>query len=130
MSKKRSRLWIDSETDSSTTSDHHSHTASINGKLSTGESTEASKRNCCLICSILSSLSNINCCQKHLALLTTVSPTQVIYMMLSSVQNQDQCSKSKQKHRRYRALSSTSQLWRKQRPVTLTSFVRVFFSRY
>ncbi len=114
MSKKRKGLWIDSETDLSLISDNNSDITSIqslNNKKSTNQSIELS--NCCLICSILSSLSNTNCCQKHLNLLAETSPTKIIPMLSSQVKN---WSHSKEKHR-YHSLSNKSK--------RLTSFVRL-----
>ncbi|CAF2432764.1 unnamed protein product [Rotaria sp. Silwood2] len=79
------------------------------------------KISCCLICSILSSLSNINCCPKHLTLLNkTLSSnlsTPIIYMMPSTVNDwskldchcRSHCSKSKRR-RRSRSSSSSSSL--------------------
>ncbi|CAF1043573.1 unnamed protein product [Rotaria sp. Silwood1] len=78
------------------------------------------KINCCLICSILSSLSNVNCCPKHLTLLNkTLSSnlsTPIIYMMPSTMNDwpkldchcRSHCSKSKRRHRSSSSSSSSS----------------------
>lgn len=101
---------------------------------------------CCLICSILSSLSNVNCCSKHLSALHRTMPaglsTQIVYMMPSNMnewsqrecQCQSHCSKPK---RRYRSRSSNSssssspkvQPRRKKRSVVIQSIVRTIYSK-
>jgi hypothetical protein len=129
MLDKKRDLWTDSETDLSTASDNDSITVSPisrNVKTSINNTHTSSDRNCCLICSISSSLSNINCCKKHLQLLTTKVPAKVVYMMPSAVDN---WSKSKRHHRSDSSSSSSSstkpQHRRKKRSVTVLSSVRI-----
>jgi len=140
MLNKKKDFWTDSETDLSSPSDNDSNTAStksVTVKPSTNEIPESSKINCCLICSILSSLSNINCCAKHLGLLTTSLSSPIVYTIPPQVSNwpkfdchcRSHCLKSKRTDR-FRSLSLSSlksQYRRKKRSVTLQSFVRILF---
>ena len=64
-------LWNDSSSDLSFATDPHH--ASLRQR--TPSFHRNSSEECCLICSILASLSTINCCTKHLTLLTTNSPS-------------------------------------------------------
>ena len=140
MLDKKRDLWTDSETDLSTASDNDSITVSPiprNVKTSINNTHTSSDRNCCLICSISASLSNINCCKKHLKLLTTPVPTKVVYMMPSAVNNWSKLKcrcrsnglKSKRHHRSDSSSSSSSssnsQHRRKKRTVTTQSSVRI-----
>lgn len=125
MLNKKNDLWTDNETDLSSLSDNDRITISpiqSNIKNSIDENNQLLKMNCCLICSILSSLSNVNCCQKHLTLLTTpISqqvPAQIVYMMHPAVTNwpklECHCrlhsSKSRKRHRSSSSSSSSSSL--------------------
>ncbi|CAF5203408.1 unnamed protein product, partial [Rotaria magnacalcarata] len=75
---------------------------------------------CCLICSIVSSLSNVNCCPQHLSLLNRSLPSRlsapIVYMM-PPVENdwpnlechcRSHCSKLKRCHTSCSSNSSTS----------------------
>ena len=149
MFDRKQRLWIDSDSDQATASDSDSITVSpisINVKPSINNTDESSARNCCLICSILSSLSNINCCDKHLTLLTTsvppAIPAQVVYMIPSSVHNwpngechcRSYCSKAKKRSRSSSSTSSSfsssllsqSRHRKKKRVVPMQSSVRIY----
>lgn len=101
---KRSDLWADSESDSSSNQ-------SDNENLST---------NCCLICSVLPNLSNINTCEKHLNLITQpLKSAQVVYMMSPAINN---CHcRRKSKHRCRSSSSSSSEVAhrRKKRIITI-----------
>jgi len=105
MRHKKRNLWIDdSESNLSSSSDSRIESKTID---------------CCLICSIVNSLSQVNCCPKHLAALNNHTfiiqpPPQVIYMMapplnknwpLSEIQSQ---SSSKSKHHRSHSPSASS----------------------
>ena len=91
--------------------------ASDNDSITVSQITthEPPKLNCCLICSILCSLSNVNCCRKHLALLTKGMPAKIVYMMPPAVNNgrkhecpyQSHSSKSKRCPRSCSSTSST-----------------------
>lgn len=88
---QRSNLWADSDSDSS---------------LSQTDENDPST-SCCLICSVLPNLSNINTCEKHLNLITKpIQPTQVVYMMQPAI-NSCHCRK-KSKRRCRSSLSSSS----------------------
>ncbi len=125
---RRESLWIDSETDQTSTSSTASETTSINRKTSPSGLAQPSNTECCFICSILPSLSKINCCSKHLALLTRAShgntPSQINNRPQSERHCQPHCS-TWQRRYRYRSLSSGLQPRRKKRSITLTSFVRI-----
>jgi hypothetical protein len=141
MLNRKKDLWTDSDTDLSTASDSDSITVSrisTNTKTSIGNTDTSSERNCCLICSILSSLSSINCCRKHLALLTTA---QVVYMMPSEVGKWPKLkchcrphgSKFKERHRSCSSsssslLSSISPHRRNKQSVPIQSFVRILLN--
>jgi hypothetical protein len=86
---QRENLWTnDSETDtSSLLSDIEENKISFN-HCETSSDENNSQSSCCLICSILPNLSNINTCRKHLNLLnTSKTPTQVVYMMHPAINN-------------------------------------------
>jgi len=124
MFNKTKDLWTDSETDlSSSASDNDSVRIS---RLSSSIQTSINKNDrspelkCCLICSVLPALSNINCCPKHLALLTKTLPAQIIYMMPPTVNSACHCSRSK---RQDRSRSSSSR--KKKRSVSVESSVRI-----
>ncbi|CAF1023117.1 unnamed protein product [Adineta steineri] len=93
--------------------------------------------NCCLICSIIPALSNGNCCQKHLTLLTstfgtTVLPPQVICMVppvtnscCKLKRHRRSCSNTKRHHSSSSSSSSSSSNSRhrkKKRSLNLKSF--------
>jgi hypothetical protein len=129
---KAKDLWTDSDTDlSSSASDNDSVRIS---RLSSSVQTSINKIDrspevkCCLICSVLPALSNINCCPQHLALLTktfpSALPAQIIYMMPPTVNSechcQSHCSRSK---RQDRSRSSSSR--KRKRSVSVESSVRI-----
>ena len=101
---RRRDLWIDSETDLSSTSDCDSRNSILHSELFAGQSNENCSLECCLICSIVPSLSHINCCTKHLTLLTRELSTSMAV----------RCSSSK-----------SPRIQRKKRSLTLKSFVRL-----
>jgi hypothetical protein len=130
---RRENLWVDSETDTSSLSDNEEK------KTCKTSSDENSQSTCCLICSILPNLSNINTCQKHLTLLNTprTTPTQVVYMMHPAINNCHCRMKSKHRCRSISSSSSESESrhQRKKRTMTVQSSVRfhsilsiIFFS--
>jgi hypothetical protein len=139
---KKTDLYEDSEINLSSTSDNDydiESSKSVTAKTSISEMTEPSNINC-LICSILPSLSNVNCCSKHLELLTTSLPAPIVCTMLPQVHDwlglechcRSYCSKSKRTHR-FRSLSlssssSKSRCQRKKRPITLSSLVRILLN--
>jgi len=139
---KRQDLWNEPETDTSSISDSDNIKISTRKKslntsdTSSDENTEPFKRKtCCLICSVLPNLTNVNTCQKHLASLSTpITPTQVVYMMHPAMNN---CPKlhchcrSKSKHRCRSSSSSSSSSskgrhYRKKRTMTVESSVRIY----
>ncbi len=141
MFNKTKDLWTDSETDlSSSASDNDSVRIS---RLSSSVKTPINKNDrspelkCCLICSVLPALSNINCCPKHLALLTktfpSALPAQIIYMMPPTVNSechcQSHCSRSKRQDRSRSSSSSFhSSSRKKKRSVTVESSVRILWN--
>jgi hypothetical protein len=119
---RRKDLWEDSETDTSLLSNNE------NTKKYETSSDENDEPTCCLICSILPNLSNINTCQKHLALIKkSINPTQVVYMMHPAINNCHCRSKSKHRYRSNSSSSSELRHHRKKRSMTVQSSVRVFF---
>lgn len=97
---RQQKLWNDSETDLSSTSDSDSQISIFQPN----QSNENCSTECCLICSILPSLSHINCCTKHLTLLTREL----------SACSSFRCSSSK-----------SPRIQRKKRSLALKSFVRL-----
>ena len=65
MLKRRKNLWMDSDSEESTT-DHPTLRRSSSKE---NDPVESISKSCCLICSILASLTEENCCSKHLNLL-------------------------------------------------------------
>jgi len=103
---QRSNLWADSESDSSS-----SHADENDPSTS-----------CCLICSVLPNLSNINTCEKHLNLITKpIQPTQVVYMMQPAINNCHCRTKSKRRCRSSSSSSSSTEIehQRKKRVITI-----------
>ncbi|CAF1444733.1 unnamed protein product [Rotaria sp. Silwood1] len=120
---QRQELWNDSETDISSISDNDNRKSSTIEILSNNSQTsndddddsEISRENCCLICSILPNLSNINTCHRHLTLLT--KPIQIIHMTHSK-NNRHQ---SKFKHHYRSSSSSELRHYRKKSSMILES---------
>ena len=140
MLRKRKDLWSDSELDLSSASDNDSvivSRLSVGEKTSVNKNDEPSKIKCCLVCSVLPALSNINCCSKHLTLLTTTYPStlpaKIVYMMPSTVNRcsrlgchgQSHCSKSKRQHRSSSSSSSSSSSQKKKRSMAVKLSVRI-----
>jgi hypothetical protein len=125
----KENLWKnDSESDTSSS-------FSDNEKKKHGEmsSDENSQPTCCLICSILPNLSNVNTCQKHLNLInTTKTPTQVVYVVHSPIDNCHCRTKSKHRCRSISSSSSESENRHqtKKRSMTIQSSVRSYFQFY
>lgn len=70
----RQNRWNGSETDLSSTSDlDNEHSLFHHRQFSSDQSNENHPSKCCLICSILPSLSHINSCAEHLTLLNQAS---------------------------------------------------------
>jgi hypothetical protein len=124
---KRKDLWNDSETDTSSISDNeNTKMVLIDSSTSSDENNEPSKQTCCLICSVLPNLSNINTCPKHLTLLTkSKTPTQVVYMMPPPKLHCHCRSKTKHRHRSSSSSSSERRHHRKKRSMTVQSSVRI-----
>ncbi len=126
---RRQDLWNDSEIDTSSSSDHKNKKISLNkSETSSDENSELSRSTCCFICSILPNLSNVNTCQKHLALLTkSLNPTQVVYLMHPAINNCHCRTKSKHRYRSSSSSSSSSESGhhRKKRSMTVQSSVRI-----
>ncbi|CAF4791871.1 unnamed protein product [Rotaria sp. Silwood1] len=120
---QRQELWNNSETDISSISDNDNRKNSTIEILSNNSQTsndddddsEISRENCCLICSILPNLSNINTCHRHLTLLT--KPIQIIHMTHSK-NNRHQ---SKFKHHYRSSSSSELRHYRKKSSMILES---------
>lgn len=96
--QRRENLW----TDSSSENDEKKV------KFETFDtSNDESPSPCCLICSILPNLSNINTCPKHLQLVhrSPVRPPQVVYMMHPPIRH---CRCSRKTKHRCRSISSSS----------------------
>ncbi|UJR26811.1 hypothetical protein I4U23_008124 [Adineta vaga] len=78
---------------------------------------QSSKKTCCLICSILPALSKINCCEKHLTLLTKIN-----HLMQSAYENDSEsecrnrirCPKGKYRRRSYSSSTFDDQPRRKK----------------
>ncbi|CAF1359995.1 unnamed protein product [Adineta steineri] len=125
---KRSNLWQDSGTDTSSTSNNDNRKISTKDKSSTDSDTSNDEnsepirtKTCCLICSILPNLSNINTCHKHLTSLTTpIAPAQVVYMMPPPMNScpKSHCHCRSKSKRRYRSSSSSSSSSSSRRPAT------------
>jgi hypothetical protein len=123
-SNKRKGRWIDSETDLlSSSSDNDSQ--NLPKKFVNIEINESSKENCCLICSISPSLSNVNCCSK---LLNAKLPKRMDCMMNKWPRFECHCRSPFKPRQRFRSLSlssTKSRHWRKKNAVILTSFVKI-----
>lgn len=119
---RRENLWVDSESETSSLSDHEK------SKQSESSSDENKESTCCLICSIFPNLSNVNTCQKHLNLLTKPrKSTQVVYMVQPTMKNCHCRSKSKSRHRSSSSESETkSRPQRKKRSMVVQSSVRIY----
>ncbi|CAF1052257.1 unnamed protein product [Rotaria sordida] len=108
---KNQDLLNDSETDISSISDNRNistiNLLSTDSEISSDENSEISRENCCLICSILPNLSNINTCQKHLTLLTkSINSTKIVHIM--NPRKNDHQSKFKHRYRSSSYSSSSS----------------------
>lgn len=128
---RRENLWTDSSSD-----DEEKKVKFEKFDSSNEESSPLSSSPCCLICSILPNLSNINTCSKHLQVLRRASvrsATQVVYMMHPPIRH-CRCSRKSSKHR-CRSMSSSSsesehRHRRKKRSMTIqSSSSSVRFSR-
>ena len=126
---------MDSDQSSSLESDFNTTTGSLKSQTTetlTNENSDSSRTYCCLICSILPSLSDVNCCDKHLALLTNPLPSHIRSMISSHVNNLSgldcHCRVHSSKTQRIRLLSSESGRQKKNQPVLLSSFVRILFN--
>jgi hypothetical protein len=126
-SNKRKGRWIDSETDLlSSSSDNDSQ--NLPKKFVNIEINESSKENRCLICSISPSLSNVNCCSKHLKLLNTKLPKRMDCMMSKWPRFECHCRSPFKLRQRFRSLSlssTKSRHCRKKNAIILTSFVKI-----
>jgi hypothetical protein len=149
ISKKKKDLQVESEVDLLSASDNDSITvAPIAVKSLNVNGNEPSKPTCCLVCSISSALSNVNCCPEHLAILTGILPAglpaQIVYMMPPVASEwsklecrcRSHCLKSKRRSRSLSSYSlssssscsSTSRHSRKTRLETVESSVRKLMS--
>ncbi|CAF0980379.1 unnamed protein product [Adineta ricciae] len=117
---ERTDLW-DDETDSEASSSDQTEVSVNSSNVSSDENSQPSpRRTCCLICSILPNLSDVNTCRKHLTSLTaTVPPPQVIYMMPPPIANRStshcHCRSKSKRHCRSSSSSSSDQSRRHQR---------------
>lgn len=124
---QRADLWNDSDTAStSTTTAGRVRRSFTDSDSSNDENSQRSPaRSCCLICSILPKLSNVNTCPKHLASL--IAPTQVVYMMQPPMDHCHCRSRSKRRRRSRSGSSSSSDQSRhprKKRLLTIETSVR------
>ena len=128
----RTDLW-DDESDSEASSIDQTEVSVNSSRLLSDENSQPSpRRTCCLICSVLPNLSNVNTCRKHFASLTaTMPPPQVIYMMPPPVDNRStshcHCRSKSKRHCRSSSSSSSDQSrqHRRKRILTILSTVRL-----
>ena len=142
MFNRNKNFQAGSGTDITSLSD--SDSTAVSPITSTDNSADSLKENCCLICSILPTLSNVNCCPKHLKLLSktlpSLYPSPVVYMMRPTDKNwpklecyySSNCSKSKRRHlspsSSSSSSSSSSQRRQKKRSVVVQSSVRIILN--
>lgn len=101
----------------------------------------SAKTNCCLICSILTALSDVNCCSEHLKLLSTVIPSKLstpLCCIMSSTNSDwnesESCSRpghstSNKRHRFSSSSSSESQNENRKRSKHIESVVRISLNK-
>jgi hypothetical protein len=122
---ERKDFYNDLESDISSLSDQEN--INILSDSSTDENTKVMKTTCCLICSVLPNLSNINTCEKHLALLTKPKTSRKIVYMVSPPKLHCHCRvTSKRRYRSSSSSSSESRHHRKKRSMTVQSSVRIY----
>jgi hypothetical protein len=104
---QKSQLWWDSETESSSIEEVPCESISPIFNSSLTSSQTPMNTQCCLICSMLPSLSHVNCCSKHLNLLKKGLRRSRIYMIHPAIKRWRQLSEN-HRHRRRRQIYSSS----------------------
>ena len=113
-----------------------------NLRTATSEINTSSNIDCCFICSVLSSLSKVNCCSKHLALLNPIPPVDLSYtsQMSAAVRDWSQPRYSDRPYclnwKRHRQLNSSSssslsgsQYRQKKQPVNMHLTITILLRR-
>lgn len=131
---KKRDFRIDSETDLSSIFDDDDN----NSTISMNKTIQSSKISYCLVCSILPALTNVNCCSKHLKLLTKKLSEKIMHKKSSKVNKrlksevQYQINRPKsQRERRFSSISisslSSTQGEKRKQPLDSTPVVKILF---